>query len=508
MSFPIGDFDGFIEGNRIKPESKGEFEKALSDLEIEVSGLSSSVKVLEINSSLIELQGKISEEGDEIKGLVNRVISLSNDHIVNHNYEYTQKRNEVLESIPDRVVSLEEINLDEIEGYLSVLLKKTDDGFEDQCLHSIQNYSLKGLCSNISGLSNEQLPESIEIVEKIIESLKNKSSVSKLISFCSETSSKAQSLFTIINYLLLNKFQNDHLEPFNKIFPHIPLDQAPITIKHLDLSKQNEFNAIPIEIKASIETLNLSHTYVTDFDLSGFTNLKDLNLTWVEGLTAKKFNAIPNESSVEHLNLTNVNVRGFDFSGFTHLKTLDLRYAKNLTADQFNAIPSEVKASVEHLNLNGIGITGFDFSGFTHLKTLGLWKAKNLTAEQFNAIPEDVKASIETLSLSDVDVIGFDFSGFTNLKALWLEGARGLIADQFNAISEDVKASIETLYLEDVDVTDFDFSGFTNLKALDLNNAKGLTAEQFNTIPNKDSIEEIDLTDVNVEGFDFSGFIG
>jgi hypothetical protein len=44
MSFPIGDFDGFIEGDRIKPELENDFKGAISDLEKKVSSLSDSVK--------------------------------------------------------------------------------------------------------------------------------------------------------------------------------------------------------------------------------------------------------------------------------------------------------------------------------------------------------------------------------------------------------------------------------------------------------------------------------
>ena len=62
-------------------------------------------------------------------------------------------------------------------------------------------YSLKALCGGIESLSVEQLPDSIEIAEKLIDVLKDKEQVGSLIKFCSNDSSKVQSLFVILDYL-------------------------------------------------------------------------------------------------------------------------------------------------------------------------------------------------------------------------------------------------------------------------------------------------------------------
>jgi hypothetical protein len=510
----------------------------------------------------------------------------------NLDLRYLGRRDQIIKNLSKKVISLEGIDLDKAGDYLSVLLEDDDRfSFADQSMERRQNFSLKALCRNIDELSNEQLPESIDIAEKLIESLKDETGVSELISFCLENSSRVQSLFTIVHYLRLDDFQNAHLEPFNKVFSSISLDQAPATINQLDLSLKDIrgidlsrfeflkilnldrtaglsvswlnytplFNAIPPEVKVSIRVLSLCGVNVTGFDFSSFTNLKTLDLSYTEGLTAAQFSAIPSEvkASIEDLNLSYVDITGFDFSGFINLKALNLCGSTNkqeinlinyqlqakasiktlglnwkdvtgfdfsgftnlktlllecpneaFIAAQFRTIAVEVKASIEHLVLMGglTGVTDFDLSDFIHLKTLKLSYIL-LKAEQFNAIPVEVRASIETLDLSYVDTLkDFDFAGFTNLKSLCLNDyCGGLTAAQFNAIPN--KASIETLDLSSVGVTGFDFSGFTNLKSLCLNDyCGGLTAAQFNAIPNKASIETLDLSSVGVTGFDFSGF--
>jgi hypothetical protein len=440
--------------------------------------------------------------------------------ILELNSIYIDERIQILENILERMVSIEGIDSDELEGYLLVLLRDSEYSFADQCSMRRQNFSLKNLCSGIDELSNEQLPESIDIAERLINSLKDEGQIPELINFCSEDPSRVQSLFSIVHYLGLDNFQNKYLEPFNKVFSGISLDQAPITIRQLDLSEQKigninfskfeflktldlthakgltatQFNTIPLEAKASIEDLNLNYVDVTNFDFSGFTNLKTLNFCGgisyhhqQKYLTHYQFNAIPSQAraSIEALDLSWMYVTNFDFSEFTHLKTLVLECTSSLTAAQFNAIPSEAKASIENLHLSGAltNVTGFGFSEFTNLKTLDLSCIQGLTAAQFNAIPLQAKVSIETLNLNDIDVTNFDFSGFTNLKTLDLSCIQGLTAAQFNTISQQAKASIETLNLNDIDVTNFDFSGFTNLKTLDLSCIQSLTAAQFNAIP-------------------------
>jgi hypothetical protein len=375
------------------------------------------------------------------------------------------ERAHALEDISDRVVSLVGLSQEGLENSpLGFMLENTD---EDDT--SITEYSLKDLCGKVVDIPNQQLPESIEIAERLIESLKDKEKVAELITFCSETPSRVQSLFSIVHYLGLDNHQDEHLEPFNKVFPGISLDEAPKTIRQLDLSGQN------------IESINFS----------GFIHLKILNLNGGKNLTAAKFNSIPAsaKASIEILDLTRVDVKYFNFSEFINLKSLDLSIVQNLTDDQFNAIPTEAKASIEYIYLVGVNVTGFDFSGFINLKTLYLGNVQGLTVDQFNEISPQTKASLETLDLKLMYVTGFDFSGFTNLKSLDLSIVRNLTADQFNAIPTEAKASIGDLYLTCVNVTGFDFSGFINLKTLYLDNAKDLTDEQLNTIPNKASIE-------------------
>jgi hypothetical protein len=360
-------------------------------LEKEVSSLRGSVKVIDFKSSLQELRGKISRGLGWVEK-IDEVIDVADSRLFN------QRRVEVLESTPEKVISLDGIDPREAGDIFSYVLNNDDDdNFKPEC-------DLKELCVDTRDIPNQKLPESIEIAEKLIESLKDKSKVSDLIQFCSRDSSKVQSLFAIVHYLGLDGFQDEHLEPFNNVFPRISLNQIPKTVIQLNLTA-NEFNTI---------------------DFSKFTNLEVLYLIDAKGLTAAQFNALPVniKASMEILDLTSTNVTNFDFSGFTHLKDLCLSGIKGLTATQFNTISSEAKASIEILNL-------------------------------------EAKAFIKTFEIDSVDVTGFDFSELTNLKHLNLSGVRGLTAEQFNAIPEKSKASIERLYLRSVDVADFDFSGFT-----------------------------------------------
>ena len=276
----------YIEDNRFKSEYKNFFRKKLLDLEETVSSLSHLVEVMDLNYNLRELQGEIFEEGNEIKGLVDRVILTASNHIVELRNKSLEERDQVLESIPDRAISLVGISLDGVENSpLETMLESVD---EDDI--SITEYSLKDLCGKILDIPNQQLSESIEIAEKLIESLKDKERIANLIAFCSKSPSRVKILFSIVHYLALEDFQNKHLESFNKVFPGISLDQAPETITQLDLSKRNtaeQFNAISPQAKASIEHLNLKGIDITDFDFSGFTGLRDFDLLNAKGLTVE-----------------------------------------------------------------------------------------------------------------------------------------------------------------------------------------------------------------------------
>jgi hypothetical protein len=281
----------------------------------------------------------------------------------------------------------------------------------------------------------------------------------------------------------LYDFQYENLEPFNKVFPDISLDQSPVTVFHLDLSKQD----------------------VRGVDFSKFRNLEVLDLNESIGLTATQFNAIPATSKalMKILGLIGVDVTDFDFSEFISLKSLAFQDTrKSLTADQFNSIG--LKTYISNLELTCANAAGFDFSGFTGLKSLILLSVLDLTANQFNAIPQKAKAFIERLELIDVNVSDFIFSEFCNLKSLSFHLSKGLTAAQFNAIPEEVKASIETLDLSYVNIRGFDFSGYTGLKALSLSRSTGLNSALLNAIPS--TIEHLDLSWLNIRGFDFSVF--
>jgi hypothetical protein len=300
------------------------------------------------------------------------------------------------------------------------------------------------------------------------------------------------------------------------------------SLENLDLGNirgltKNQFNAISDDIRANIKTLDLTHVDIAGFDFSGFTGLKSLTLEYSHTgryLSADQFNAIPEnvKESIEHLELAGVNVKEeFDFSEFTNLKSLNLNNS-SLYESTFNDIPDNTKASIEHLDLSEVNVGGFDLSEFAKLKSLNLKSVRNLFAGQFNNIPEKIKANIETLNLSDLDIEEFDLSGFTGLKNLsfvkestdsWGETEDNkLTAAQFNAIPKSIRANVKTLDLKGLDVTDFDFSGFTSLESLNLSNTEGLSSSKLNTAPAsvKKSIKKLDLSNADISDFDFSGF--
>jgi hypothetical protein len=423
-------FNSFIVDNKIKTDLKDDFKESLLDLEKRVSSLRNSIEIINIIDVLKEVESEIYKEANDVKALINKVASVASCHLNIVKFKtglsfnltrYKEKNNRlnILKTIPNITVSLENISLKITEGtHLKALLNYKREG-----------HSLRELCSNIKYLSDEQLPESVAIAEMLIESLKDKDKTGKLadyclasvprlqnlviimdylgigefqmgigeaselaepmkvaeifvemlnggnfnhfIKFCSETPSRLQALFTIVHYLGLNDLRYGNLEPFDTIFPNISVNQAPEAIFILDLSHKN----------------------VSEVNFSKFKFLKSLYLVGAEGLTAEKFNTIPVKvrSSIEDIFLVGIDVTGFDFSGFKGLKVLNFNESKGLTAEQFNAIPQEVKASIGELSLSCMDVTGFDFSGFTSLSVLDL----RLTHEPLNINKASIRALVK-----------------------------------------------------------------------------------------------------------------
>jgi uncharacterized protein YjbI with pentapeptide repeats len=413
MNFGINDmstFDSYIRDFKVKADSEASFKSAVLELKKIISKSDDYKQISEAKATLEDLKDRISEECSEIQTLVSSVIRIAIVHL--HTLEstkssdslkeYQQQRIEILQKIPDKRISLKGSGLNLENSFLLEML----EGHE-------QEYSLKKICGSVSFISNEQLSDSIEVAEKLIESLKDEGRVLDLIQFCSGDLSKVQILFALTNYLNLSEFQDEFLEPFNKVFSETSLEYAPVSIRQLDLSKQN----------------------VEGIDFSRFDNLKKIILSRAQGLSAAQFNTISPaaKASIEILDLSEVGARfftlfgmdvtDFDFSAFTSLKTLNLYGVRGLTAEQFNGILS---SDVETLDLREVDVTGFEFSGFTSLKTL-TW-IRYLTATQFNAVPASAKAFVRNLDLSHVNVTDFNFSEFTNLEALYLNGIQSLIS--------------------------------------------------------------------------------
>jgi hypothetical protein len=232
----VPNLESFIENSKVKSEFEFPFKNAIFELRKIISRSSNYEQVTEVKFALEELRGRISEESRENQTIVSIIIDVAVARL--HNLKSTcalkideQKRTAALQNIPDKVVSFEGVDPSVVRGIPFFILEDDDAPY-------IPRYSLKKICEN-SRLTVDQLPGSIEISERLVESLKDKSKVLGLIQFCSNDPLKVQSLFSIMHYLSLDDFQNVHLEPFNKIFPNIALDQAPLTISQLDLSDRN-----------------------------------------------------------------------------------------------------------------------------------------------------------------------------------------------------------------------------------------------------------------------------
>jgi hypothetical protein len=494
-------------------EDENSFIRAISKINLTTLSQTDINTVIKIQTSLEKLKLRFPDKSDLIQTSIDNSISSATCHIFN--------------LVPDIQVSLEGVHLEnEKSCLLKVMLGQIGDmgdfTTEITPMIDVNIYSLKELCSNIHALSIKQLPMAVKIAEKLIAALKDENNVPDLVNFCANDPSMVQSLFSIVAYLGLDNFQNKHLEPFNKVFPNTPLNQAPETIKFLHLYEKNvervnfsrfgflknltlydsigmtaeQFNSIPN--KASVESLNLSHMNITDFDFSGFTNLKKINLSNSVGMTAAQFNAIPNKISIKDFDLFRIDVTDFDFSEFEQVKLSDV---ENLSGAIFN------KEIIRELHLEDIDVTDFDFSGLTGLRSLNLSVLQNLTVNQFSAIPN--KSSIEEFISNeaiDGDHIPFDFSEFTGLTSLNLAYSYSLRLEQFSAIPN--KNKIKHLNLEEVNVNNFDFSEFTSLESLNLSYTGDLSSQQFNSIPNKASIKTLTISNELIEDFDFSQFFG
>jgi len=215
-------------------------------------------------------------------------------------------------------------------------------------------------------------------------------------------------------------------------------------------------------------------------------------------------NQINSPEKVKMLNLCACNITGFDFSKFTELKEIDLSYilwsSKSPTPKQFGQISSRVKI----LNLNGSCITDFDFSKFIELEKIffaNSWP----TPKQFEQISSRLKGlylSNSSTLFSSCNVAYFDFSKFTELEEINFQCVKdlSLTSKQFGQISSRVKI----LDLPNCNVADFDFSKFAELERINLKSTYGLTPEQFRQISSR--VKILDLSDRNVADFNFSKF--
>jgi hypothetical protein len=447
----IPDFNQYIKGSKVKEESKENFTKAVFELQDTILNSSDSRQISNFKVVLEDLKGKVCKEGSEVKTLISIVANVANIHLCH-----------------TTTISLEGIDPN-ITGPLSTIIELTQDGH-------VPEYSLKELYDGIKIIPEQQLSEFIEISEKLIGALKDEGEVKELITACSGDPSKAKILFIIVDFLCLYDFQSKNLEPFNRIFPNIPLDQAPEKIKSLDIVNTKnltpaQFNNIPASTKALIEYLDLSSfDDVKNIDFSQLTNLK--RLTGVKGLIADQFNAIPQtaKASIENLGLSDFNAEGFDFSECSGLTNLSLEGCRRLSNVQIDSIPN--KASIQSLSLAGpktvLSLSGadsigskLDLSKFTGINSLNLSYNREAIA-LFDSIPLETRNSIETLNLSGVIILdgvktaSFNFrEAMGNLKVLTLDEAEAMTFMHFNFMPQETKDSIVEVSLEGINQSEY-----------------------------------------------------
>jgi hypothetical protein len=412
--------------------------------------------------------------------------------------------------------------------------------------------SLDEMKEYINSISPGQLQIVIEVLNLLIEALKDESKVSLLIDFCLNEYDilfpesvdahtdllKFQILFEIFEYLKLDSFQREHFEPFNEKFPAYPLPKWPRSIKQLNLDREaskeidvSRFSKLEgIELsrcnreytscngdafvqsffdeimnKEFITSIKFTSMNVGGLDFTKFNNLKKIVFVEVyqNGFTA--FDKL-NKMSLEDLEIIDTDCTGMKFSNLTNLRKLSISAKRgsiccstSLFSDQFSSDGNNFM--LNKLSLKYVDVNDLDFLNLTNLTELELLSVNRLKSGSFNTIPN--QGVIERLSITDLDVSYLFFTGFTNLSYLDLSSSI-VTVEKFSTIPS--KGLITTLKLKDVCVKYFDFSTFISLEHLDIFKSTGLTALQFNSLPNKNLIVTLDLQSVNIAGFDFSRF--
>jgi hypothetical protein len=93
---------------------------------------------------------------------------------------YSFERIETLQAIPNKTTSPVGSDWTNVGNILEYLIGSEEDGVEED------ERLLKELCDAMNFIPNEKLSASVEILEKVIESLKDKNKISELITFCSK----------------------------------------------------------------------------------------------------------------------------------------------------------------------------------------------------------------------------------------------------------------------------------------------------------------------------------
>ena len=290
-------------------------------------------------------------------------------------------------------------------------------------------------------------------------------------------------LFKLVDFLSMANFQRMYLEPFNKKFPGIPLNQTPKTVFELHVSED-------------ITNFKFSQT-VENVESSLFPRLENTDLSKAGGLTKEHLIEISKSETLRVLSLPSYfNILDIDPALFPNIEELDLYDVKNMT-----------QAHVDHL------------ARFQNLRVLRLpedWDISNITFPKFPNL-EEVRLSTNTFrkkhlaQLSEskklrilelhcaFNVGDFDFGQLPNLEEIDLSFIRDLTPDHLAQLAESKKLRVLILPLN-FNVTDVDFRLFPNLGKIGFLSTKNLTQAHIDQLPV--TLEELDLYFIDISSLD------
>jgi hypothetical protein len=312
----------------------------------------------ELNRYEKEIQNSSIPNKDwvELQGTLNKIQTLYFD----------MKRSQGLSKLPSHKISfaskklIEQTleNLKNIETQKSFLQALIEDVFDKET-GSILDLS-QFFKANYN-IEDKDLTFAIHITHELISLFKN-STPEKLDSNIKEyinrlkdlpdSKSRINALFKTLHFLGLDDFQMKYCEPFNKVFPDIPLQEAPETIFSLALEDEDFLPPLPILLWNYPDSPSTSpfpkFEFLKKVNLSNISHLRNYHLSFVYVKSLKEL-VLPR-------------VCNYSCLSSQSFKTIQKLHLTAINKEEFNAIPKrnllEIKFSKDQ------DLTDFDLSGF------------------------------------------------------------------------------------------------------------------------------------------------